>query len=170
MERCKNGCLIRQPSLLKSILSKWMWVGITMMILSENFGWGEIRYGRAKWAWNFWPFPDPLLGFHCLFGSGRQKVNGQGHVPRMGREEHQEQQCVHGVWWWQTKDSYVPWKCGKKTNHSARKTMVTTLTKSKIPETQIIQLTGHKKTCKVWKAKFREMSHLWAPMNILLQH
>ena len=34
--------------------------------------------------------------------------------------------------------------CGKKTNHSARKTMVTTLTKSKIPETQIIQLTGHK--------------------------
>ena len=34
--------------------------------------------------------------------------------------------------------------CGKKTNHSARKTMVTTLCKENVPETQIIQLTGHR--------------------------
>ncbi len=33
---------------------------------------------------------------------------------------------------------------GKKTNNSARKTMVTCLTKNSVPETQIIQLTGHK--------------------------
>ena len=33
---------------------------------------------------------------------------------------------------------------GKKTNHSARKTMVTALTNKNVPETQIIQLTGHK--------------------------
>ncbi len=33
---------------------------------------------------------------------------------------------------------------GGKTNHSARKTMVTYLTKNSVPETQIIQLTGHK--------------------------
>ncbi len=33
---------------------------------------------------------------------------------------------------------------GGKTNHSARKTMVTCLTKNSVPETQIIQLTGHK--------------------------
>ena len=32
---------------------------------------------------------------------------------------------------------------GKKTNHSARKTMITTLAKDNIPETQIIQLSGH---------------------------
>ncbi len=32
----------------------------------------------------------------------------------------------------------------KTTNHSARKTMVTCLTKNSVPETQIIQLTGHK--------------------------
>ncbi len=33
---------------------------------------------------------------------------------------------------------------GEKTIHSARKTMVTCLTKNSAPETQIIQLTGHK--------------------------
>ncbi len=33
---------------------------------------------------------------------------------------------------------------GGKKNHSARKTMVTCLTKNSVPETQIIQLTGHK--------------------------
>ncbi len=33
---------------------------------------------------------------------------------------------------------------GEKTNHSARKTMVTCLTKNSVLETQIIQLTGHK--------------------------
>ena len=33
---------------------------------------------------------------------------------------------------------------GGKTNHSVRKTMVTALTKHNVPETQIIQLTGHK--------------------------
>ena len=33
---------------------------------------------------------------------------------------------------------------GKKTNHSARKTMITALVKNDIPETQIIQLSGHK--------------------------
>ncbi len=32
---------------------------------------------------------------------------------------------------------------GEKTNHSARKTMVTCLTKNSVPETQIIQLTVH---------------------------
>ena len=33
---------------------------------------------------------------------------------------------------------------GKKTNHSARKTCVITLTRANLPETQIIQLTGHR--------------------------
>ncbi len=33
---------------------------------------------------------------------------------------------------------------GGETNHSARKTMVAYLTKNSVPETQIIQLTGHK--------------------------
>ncbi len=33
---------------------------------------------------------------------------------------------------------------GGKINHSARKSMVTCLTKNNIPETQITQLTGHK--------------------------
>ena len=33
---------------------------------------------------------------------------------------------------------------GKKTNHSARKTMVTTLSKENVPETQIMQLSGHR--------------------------
>ena len=32
---------------------------------------------------------------------------------------------------------------GKKTNHSARKTMITALTKNDVPETQIMQLSGH---------------------------
>ena len=32
---------------------------------------------------------------------------------------------------------------GNKTNHTARKTCVTTLISAKVPETQIIQLTGH---------------------------
>ena len=33
---------------------------------------------------------------------------------------------------------------GNKTNHSARETCVTTLTRARVPETQIIQLTGHR--------------------------
>ena len=37
---------------------------------------------------------------------------------------------------------------GKKTNHSVRKTMITTLAKNDIPETQIIQLSGHRKLAK----------------------
>ncbi len=35
---------------------------------------------------------------------------------------------------------------GKKTNHSARKTMTTLLSKQNIPDTQIQQLSGHKNT------------------------
>ena len=55
---------------------------------------------------------------------------------------------------------------GKKTNHSARKTMITLLSKKNVPDTQIQQLSGHKniqslnsyKTASLQQQK--EMSHI----------
>ena len=52
---------------------------------------------------------------------------------------------------------------GEKTNHSAHKTMVTALTKHNVPETQIIQLTGHKSLNAYKKASMdqqKDMSHI----------
>ena len=47
---------------------------------------------------------------------------------------------------------------GKKTNHSARKTMITGLVKNDIPETQIIQLSGHKN---LHSLNFYKKKHPW---------
>ena len=63
---------------------------------------------------------------------------------------------IHGFWYKNQKmgiqrigvimKKMASYSCssGKKTNHSARKTMITALVKNDIPETQIIQLSGHK--------------------------
>ncbi len=55
---------------------------------------------------------------------------------------------------------------GKKTNHSARKTMVTNLTKSNVPDTQVMQLSGHRniQSLNAYKKaslqQQKEMSHI----------
>ena len=55
---------------------------------------------------------------------------------------------------------------GNKTNHSVRKTMITTLARNAIPETQIMQLSGHRNIQslnsykKATLSQQREMSHL----------
>ena len=50
---------------------------------------------------------------------------------------------------------------GRKTNHSARKTIITTLTNNNVPETEIIQLTGHRNLQSLNSSSLqqKEMSH-----------